>query len=94
MGLAAVARNAAEGAVAAAARRAARPGTDLAAESDRLVEVLSATVPGARDTIAVQVRRTAAAGSAEAGFRWEPPGPLWMRLDIRVAAEAPLVQPP
>ncbi len=94
LGMAAVARNAAETAAAAAARRAARPGTDLAAERAQLAAVLDATVPGAQGTITSQVHRNNTNGWATAKFRWNPPGPRWMTLTIRVLAEAPLMVPP
>ena len=90
---AATARNAAEAAVAASARRAARPGVDLAQEQASLAAVIAATVPGAR-AAQVSVGRNATTATATARFRWDPPGPGWLPLTIRVRASNPAVVPP
>ena len=88
-----VARNAAEAAVAASARRAARPGTDLGQEQASLAAVLAATVPGAHD-LRVAVTSDGEQGRAEARFAWDPPGPDWLPIRIAVDAEVPVVAPP
>ena len=88
-----VARNAAEAAVAASARRAARPGADVAQEQATLTEILTATVPGAHD-LSVAVARADGMGTARARFDWDPPGPDWLPLRIAVRAEVPVAEPP
>jgi hypothetical protein len=93
IGAAVAAREAAQSAVAAAARRAALPDADAAAERSRLVGMLAATIPGARD-VETSVRRGGSTATASAGFRWIPPGPDWTAIEIRVEARAPLVVPP
>ncbi len=92
-GLAVVARNAAEGAVAAAARRAARPGSDLGDVQAQLRATLAATVPGVTETQS-NVHRDRTRARATASFRWTPPGPAWLPLRIAVAAETPMLAPP
>ncbi len=92
-GLAVVARNAAEGAVAAAARRAARPGSDLGSVAAQLRSTLAATVPGVTEPRS-DVGRDGAAAWATASFRWSPPGPAWLPIRISVAAETPVLAPP
>lgn len=88
-----VARNAAETAVAASARRAARPGAAIGEEQAALEAVLAATVPGARN-LRVAVSRDGERSEATARFRWDPPGPSWVPITLRVRASAPLVTPP
>jgi hypothetical protein len=90
---AAVARHAAEAAVGAAARRAARPGALVAAEEQRLAADLAAALPGA-SRISVQVTLRPKRAEAEARFRWLPPGPAWLPLAITVTGAAPRVVPP
>ena len=90
---AATARNAAEAAVAASARRAARTAVDIGHERAALAQILAQTVPGARDP-EVGLARDETAATATARFRWDPPGPAWLPITIRVAASAPLVTPP
>lgn len=92
-GLAVVARNAAEGAVAAAARRAARPDAAVASVRGELDRTLAATVPGVAEATS-DVGRDAKAAWATASFRWNPPGPAWLPIRIRVAAEVPVLAPP
>ena len=87
------ARNAAESAVAASARRAARPGADLDAEETSLDAVLAATVPGAHDiVVGVDVSQTTSVASAS--FEWDPPGPDWLPIIIRVESAVPVLTPP
>jgi hypothetical protein len=87
------AREAAQSAVAATARRAARPGADLVSECDRLQRLVAATVPGAGG-ITVSVERLPTAAEATAAFRWTPPGPDWAPVTVSVDARAALVIPP
>jgi hypothetical protein len=87
------ARNSAETAVAAAARRAALPGIDAAAEADLLASLVEATVPGAQEVRAV-VRVHGNRAIATARFRWIPPGPSWLRLTFEVDAATARVVPP
>ena len=88
-----VARNAAESAVGATARRAARPAADLAAAEANLREVIGATVPGAQDVL-VRTERTESTAEVMAEFTWDPPGPVLRSLRIRVRASQPVIQPP
>ena len=90
---AATARHAAEAAVSAGARRAARPGAQSSTEEARLAADLAAAVPGARD-LQVQVRLEDEEAVAAARFRWLPPGPDWVPLTIAVQAAFPRVVPP
>jgi hypothetical protein len=90
---AATARHAAEAAVGAGARRAARPGAQADAEEARLAADLAASFPGAR-SLRVTVRVGPERAVATARFRWLPPGPDWIPLTIAVEAAAPRVVPP
>jgi hypothetical protein len=93
VGAAVAAREAAQSAVAATARRAALPGADAGTERSRLVGMLASTIPGARD-VEVSVTRDDSTVTAGAGFRWIPPGPDWTPVEIHVDARVPLVVPP
>jgi hypothetical protein len=85
---AAVARNAAEAAVGAAARRAARPGALVAVEEQRLAADLSVAIPGATGVdVGIEMRPKRALATAR--FRWLPPGPDWLPLTIVVRGSAP-----
>ncbi len=85
---AAVARNAAEAAVGAAARRAARPGALVAVEEQRLAADLSVAIPGATGVdVGIEMRPKRALATAR--FRWRPPGPDWLPLTIVVRGSAP-----
>ena len=90
---AATARNAAEAAVGASARRVARPGADAEAEEVRLAADLAASLPGAR-ALQVAVHLSPEQAVATARFRWLPPGPDWRPITIAVRATAPVVVPP
>jgi Flp pilus assembly protein TadG len=90
---AALARHAAEAAVNAAARRAARPGALASAEEEHLTADLATALPGAvavRVGIDIEPRWVV----ASARFRWRPPGPDWLPLTIAVQASAPRMVPP
>ena len=87
------ARHAAEAAVSAGARRAARPGAQADAEEARLAADLAASLPGARDS-RVPLSLGPERAVATARFRWLPPGPNWMPIIIAVEAAAPRVVPP
>ena len=93
VGAAMAAREAAQAVVATAARRAARPHADFAAEQQRLADRIVATVPGAGQ-ITTTVRRAGRDALASARFRWIPPGPDWVPITIRVGARVPAVVPP
>jgi hypothetical protein len=90
---AAVARHAAEAAVSAAARRAARPGALIEAEQERLAADLATALPGATGvTVNIEMRPKRALATAR--FRWRPPGPDWLPLTIAVQGSASRVVPP
>ena len=88
-----VARDAAQTAVAAAARRAGRPGADLGVESARLTEELTRVVPGAIGVTA-SLDAEATAVTARASIRWSPPGPDLIPIELHAASTAPMVVPP
>ncbi|HZJ49015.1 MAG TPA: hypothetical protein VFD97_08300 [Acidimicrobiia bacterium] len=88
-----VAHDTARTAVAAAARRAGRPGSDAAVEQQRLAEELTRVVPGASAVNAV-IEFDEDGVSARAAIRWTPPGPDLIPITLRVEATAPLVVPP
>jgi hypothetical protein len=90
---AATARHAAEAAVSAGARRAARPGADAGAEEARLAADLAAALPGA-SALQVEVSLQSEEAVAAARFRWLPPGPDWVPITIAVQAAFPRVVPP
>ena len=90
---AAVARNAAQAAVSAGARRAARPGALEVEEEKRLAADLATAFPGATG-VQVNIALRPRTALATAHFRWLPPGPDWLRLTIVVQAVAPRVVPP
>ena len=88
-----VARDTAQTAVTAAARRAGRPGADLEAERARLAEELTQVVPGAAGvTTSLDVEATAV--TARASIQWSPPGPDLIPITFRATATAPMVVPP
>ncbi len=87
------ARNAAEGAVGAAARRAARPGADVARVEAQLANALAASLPGMRRA-SESVEVAGGTAYAQAEISWEPPGPGWATLTFRVAARVPVLEPP
>jgi hypothetical protein len=72
-----------------AARSAARIDADLPAIHDELVAALNAGVPGAADASAsvAVVGRTV---QTTAAMDWNPPGPRWATITIRVESEASL----
>jgi Flp pilus assembly protein TadG len=80
-------------AVDAAARRAARPGADLARVEQRLTSEISGVVPGARE---VQSSVVADDGviDVEATVTWAPPGPDLVPVLIRAHASTPQIEPP
>ena len=87
------ARNASEAAVAASARRAARPGADLVAEETSLAAIIGATVPGSHGLdVGVAIENEMAVASAS--FDWDPPGPDWLPITIRVESAVPVFSPP
>ena len=93
IGVAMAAREAAQAAVASSARRASRPGADLADQNTALHDILARTVPGARD-ITSNVRHHEDTTVATATIRVMPPGPDWIPLVIRVSARVTRVVPP
>ncbi len=88
-----VARDAAQTAVTAAARRAGRPGADFDAERIRLAADLARIVPGATDVMA-SIEGGPTAVTARASIDWAPPGPNLIPLTLHATATAPLVIPP
>lgn len=88
-----VARDAAQTAVAAAARRAGRPGSDLGLEAVRLEDELARIVPGASGVNA-SIEPDGAGVTARATIRWLPPGPDLIPITLRAASTAPIVVPP
>lgn len=88
-----VARDAAQTAVTAAARRSGRPNADLDAERIRLADDVAAIVPGATEvTASIDVGRAEA--TARVSIRWAPPGPDLIPITLHADASAPLVIPP
>jgi hypothetical protein len=88
-----VARDTAQTAVAAAARRASRPGADLTAERARLAEELSRVVPGAAGVDA-GMESDGEAITARATIRWSPPGPDLIPITLSAEATSLVVVPP
>lgn len=84
------ARTSAQAAVDSFARRAAAspgaPASDLAAEA-------RAALPGAQD-VEASVVRTAETVQATLEFSWDPPGPRFVPIRVRVVGLAPVVNPP
>lgn len=93
LGMIMTARSAAESAVAASARRAARPAADLGAEQEALVSLIGRTVPGA-EAVRAEVLLEGNSARARVAFAWTPPGPRWVPVEVRVEATAPAVVPP
>lgn len=88
-----VARDTAQTAVAAAARRAGRPGADIGAVESRLEAEIARVVPGA-DGIDATVEMSRTGVTARAAIRWRPPGPDLMPITIHAASTAAVVVPP
>ncbi len=88
-----VARDTAQTAVAAAARRAGRPGSDLGAEVVRLEGELARIVPGA-SIVNASIEFDGVGVTAQAAIRWLPPGPDLIPITLRAASTAPVVVPP
>jgi len=88
-----VAREVSQTAVDAAARRAARSGTDLVAVEERLTVELAAVVPGAQEVEAT-VQSTGETVDVDAIINWAPPGPDLVPVVIKVRATVPLAVPP
>ena len=88
-----VARDTAQTAVTAAARRAGRPGADLAVERARLADELIRVVPGAA-AVTTSLDAEATAVTARASIQWSPPGPDLIPIKLNAAATAPMVVPP
>jgi hypothetical protein len=88
-----IARNAAESAAAASARRAARPDADLVDADRVLQDLVEATVPGAQ-SVETTVERTPTDAIATVRFTWDPPGPRLIPITIAVAATSPVAVPP
>jgi hypothetical protein len=88
-----VARDTAQTAVTAAARRAGRPGADLEAERLRLADELIRVVPGAIE-VTTSLTTEATVVNAQAAIQWSPPGPDLIPITLHAAATAPMVAPP
>ncbi|MEA3502249.1 MAG: hypothetical protein U9R47_05690 [Actinomycetota bacterium] len=88
-----VARDTAQTAVAAAARRAGRPGSNLDVETVRLESELARIVPGASNVNAF-IESDGAGVTARADIRWLPPGPDLIPITLHAASTAPIVVPP
>ncbi len=87
------ARSAADAAVAAATRRAAIPTANLAAEESRLMDTLTAIVPGA-DSVEVDIQLGSRSAIGLAWIDWTPPGPVLTPITISLRAEVPLAFAP
>ena len=88
-----VARDTAQTAVAAAARRAGRPEADLIAERLRLVDELSRVVPGATG-VAASLESDGRSVTARAVIEWSPPGPDLIPITLRSESTSLVVVPP
>jgi hypothetical protein len=88
-----VARDTAQTAVTAAARRAGRPGADIEAERSRLADELMSVVPGAVE-VTTSLTTEAKVVTAEASIQWSPPGPDLIPITLNTSATAPMVVPP
>ncbi|MGB5564757.1 MAG: hypothetical protein WBN93_00335, partial [Acidimicrobiia bacterium] len=88
-----VARDTAQTAVTAAARRSGRPGADLTVERVRLAEELTRVVPGAVG-VTTSLDSDATAVTASASIQWSPPGPDLIPITLKATATAPMVVPP
>jgi hypothetical protein len=88
-----VARDTAQTAVTAAARRAGRPGADLEAERSRLANELISVVPGAVE-VTTSLTTEATVVTAQAAIQWSPPGPDLVPITLHASATAPMVVPP
>lgn len=88
-----VARDTAQTAVTAAARRAGRPDADLGVERARLAEELARVVPGAAE-VTTSLEAKATAVTASASIQWSPPGPDLIPITLHATATAPMVVPP
>lgn len=88
-----VARETAQTAVNAAARRAVRPGTDLNVEAARLEVELGRVMPGA-SSVSASIKFDGVGITAQAAIRWLPPGPDLIPITIHAASTAPMVVPP
>jgi hypothetical protein len=88
-----VAHEVSQSAVDAAARRAARPTADLVAIEQRLIEELSAVVPGAQEVDA-SVQAKGESIEVQASIAWAPPGPDLIPVVIQARASTPIAIPP
>ena len=88
-----VARDTAQTAVAAAARRAGRPGADLTVERSRLADELGRVVPGATE-VAADIESGDGAVTARASIQWSPPGPDLIPITLHAEATSLMVVPP
>jgi hypothetical protein len=88
-----VAGQTADAAVDAAARAAARLGASAADQEADLLAQLVTAVPGAVDP-EVSVTIDSATATARASFRWRPPGPDMIAVELTVVGSAPLASPP
>lgn len=88
-----VARQTAGAAVDAAARAAARSGASADDQEAELLARLIEAVPGAVDpSVAISIETDTAI--AQASFRWRPPGPDMVTIELTVLGSAPRVAPP
>lgn len=87
-----VAHQAAEAAVAGAARRTAL-GSGVEIDEQRLLETLEATVPGGHN-IEAGVASDGRVARAWARFDFQPPGPILRSFRFAVEAEVPVVVVP
>ena len=88
-----IARDTAQTAVAAAARRAARPGAELTVERSRLADELTRVVPGATG-VAADVESGDGSVTARASIQWSPPGPELIPITLHAEATSLSVVPP
>ena len=80
-------------AVDASARRIAVGDVDLEAEQARVAAEVRASAPGA-EIQEVRVERTNAAASVVVVYRWHPPGPDLVPVDVQVERTRAAVIPP
>jgi len=88
-----VARQTSSAAAGAAARDAARSGSDPEDIASELADRIAQTVPGAVDPV-VGVASDGRTVTATVRFGWRPPGPDLVPLRVDVRAEVPVVRPP
>jgi hypothetical protein len=93
IGFAVTARSMVAASVEAATRRLAWAPDNSVAEMDRLTTEISATVPGA-DIVDTRIQADASNVTVEVRYRWLPPGPDLMPIEVVVTRTRTLAIPP